>query len=103
MQLVISDFLIAAQTMQPQQWILLIAGLLIILVGVSLMAYSVIAKRAMAGKAGATKGSAIEGILRALANLIKVVGDFLGANMAGKVGFLVVIVGFGLLYLSLHA
>lgn len=86
--------------MRLQQWILLFAGLVIIFGGVCLMAYSVVAKRAFAGARKQT-GSKTAEIINALAGLLKGFGDFIGANQAGRVGFVLVLVGFGLLYLAL--
>ncbi len=86
--------------MQLQQWILLTAGLVVILVGVSLMAYSVTAKRAFAG--AAEKKNSIAQIIDSIGGVLKILGDWLGANMAGKVGFILILCGFALLYFSLR-
>jgi|HubBroStandDraft_1064217.scaffolds.fasta_scaffold530447_1 hypothetical protein len=82
--------------MQVQQWILFFAGLAVIFVGVCLMAYSVAAKRAFAG--AKTKQNSVAQIIDALGGILKIIGDWFGANMAAKVGFILVLLGFGLLY-----
>jgi len=84
--------------MQLQQWILLVAGLVVILVGVCLMAYSATSKRAFAGKKINENG--VAQIINALGGILKILGDWLGANNAGKVGLILILCGFGLLYFS---
>jgi uncharacterized membrane protein len=84
--------------MQLQQWILLAAGLVVIFLGVCLMAYSVRAKRAFAGAEEPESGWAQ--VISALAGLLKAVGNFIGANAAARVGFLLIVVGFVLLYFA---
>jgi hypothetical protein len=84
--------------MRIEQWILFFAGLAVIFVGVCLMAYSVAAKGAFAGKK--TKESSVAQIIEALGGILKILGDWFGANMAGKVGFVLILCGFGLLYFS---
>jgi hypothetical protein len=85
--------------MQLQQWILFLAGLVVIFVGVCLMAYGALAKRAFAGKE-TKKESKIAQIIRALAVLVKALGDYLGANIASKVGLLLIVVGLLMIYFS---
>jgi hypothetical protein len=84
--------------MQVQQWILFFAGLVVIFIGVCLMAYSVAAKRAFAGTK--PRQNSVAQIIDALGGILKILGDWFGANMAGKVGFVLILCGFGLLYFS---
>ena len=84
--------------MQAQQWILFFAGLAVIFIGVCLMAYSVAAKRVFAGTK--TKENSVAQIIDALGGILKILGDWFGANMAAKVGFILILCGFGLLYVS---
>lgn len=88
--------------MPLQQWILLIAGLVVLFVGICLMAYGALAKRAYAGPRAKKSGGATADIIRALADLLKVVGDYLGANAATRVGFLFIAAGFLLIYFALR-
>jgi hypothetical protein len=81
--------------MQLQQWILFGVALVIILLGAALMIYGAVARRARVGK----DTSEIAQILKAIAEVVKAVGDIFGANLAAKVGFVLVVCGFGLLVL----
>jgi len=86
--------------MRLQQWIVFIAGLVVILVGVCLMAYSAATKGAFAGDE--TKKNWIAETIDSVGGVLKILGDWLGSNMAGKVGFILILVGFGLLYFSIR-
>jgi predicted transporter len=79
--------------MSTPRWILLISGLIVLYVGVGLMAYGALQKRARAGRE-----SGIAQILKAIAGLVHAFGKYLGASLASKVGFILILLGLFLIF-----
>jgi len=76
-----------------EQAILFALGCISLVVGMGLMAWSAIQKKAVAGPRGQSTAGAIE----ALAKLVDALGRYIG-DYAGRVGWLLVIVGIGLIF-----
>jgi hypothetical protein len=78
--------------MRPEQWILFLLGVVLILVGSGLLTWVSVQKR---GHAGLVKNSV--DLLNAVANLFKSLGELLGPDPAAKAGGFLVVIGCGLI------
>jgi len=78
-----------------QQWILFGLGVISLILGMGLMAYGALQKRVIAGEGQEDRYAQI---LKALASLVKALGDYFGASLASKVGFMLAIIGFALIF-----
>jgi hypothetical protein len=78
-----------------QQWILFGLGVISLILGIGLMAYGALQKRATAGEGQEDRYAQI---LKALATLVKALGDYFGANLASKIGFMLAVFGFILIF-----
>lgn len=74
--------------------ILFLAGLIFLFAGLAVMLYGVSQKYV---KAGDTADN-----FKALAELINSIGNFFGPDATSKVGFTLILVGLGLIYMSTH-
>ena len=79
-----------------RQWILFGSGLLSLYLGIGLMAYGALQKRTIAGEKGQEDRYAQ--ILKALAAVVKAFGDYFGASLASKVGFVLAVIGLILIF-----
>lgn len=87
--------------MTVQGLILFILGILFILLGVGLMVYSSLAKRETAG--ASVKSSVDQGILKDILDfalqVLKLIAGLIPANSVAQVGFIIIIIGIGLVLL----
>lgn len=74
--------------MRPEQWVLFVLGVVLILVGAGLLAWVSVQRRA---HAGLVKDAA--GLVDSFANLFGKLGELLGPDPAAKAGGFLIVVG----------
>jgi hypothetical protein len=79
----------------PEQLVLFIVDVVLVLVGTGLMIYGAVQKASFAGGAA----SDVPAILKAIADLFDAIGRFIGPSRASKVGFIAIVVGLLLIFL----
>ena len=82
-----------------QQWVLFGSGLIALYLGIGLMAYGALQKRAIAGEGQEDRYAQI---LKALAAVVKAFGDYFGTSLASKVGFVLAVIGLALIFGSFY-
>jgi hypothetical protein len=83
--------------MQPQQWVLVIIGGLLILWGAGLMTYAVVHRKPMASAAEEKETWGAQ-ILHAFADLFKALGDYFGPDIAMKAGGIIFLAGLAMVF-----
>ena len=75
--------------MRPEQWVVLVLGVVLILLGAGLLTWVSVQRRA---HAGAVKEGA--DLVNAFAGLFKALGELLGPDPAAKAGGFLIVAGF---------